>query len=284
MKRFLTLAFFVAISLSGFAQEYIPTPADIAHFFKTKTIIVLEDRTFCDYNVEMEELVPKVWKLTDYEFMPWSEAKNKLKDEKLSFLLLNKVAVDNDKSSSRYLFLSLLNGGKYRDIAAMPDICSVPVAYYSAKEESYVYKLGLLLTFLQNHVQLIKKDPSIAKKNIFLYYNKNIQALGDKTLYLLKEELDSQCRTEEQIKKLYNGKFKFVTKEDIEKAIEDKDNSVAFLHKVGPVAGKNSTGRCFKIIVGAADANFYYFDFHKVEPKALNFFLPSDFKKLNRKN
>jgi hypothetical protein len=107
--------------------------------------------------------------------------------------------------------------------------------------------------------------------------------LEGKTLYLIAEELSKDVNTEDKIKKVYDGPFKLVTKEDIQKAIADKASDVVFLHKVGP--GKNqANARCYKILVGAADAQFYYFDYHKIDSKTLDGFLTSDFKKLSRKN
>ena len=38
--------------------------------------------------------------------------------------------------------------------------------------------------------------------------------------------------------------------------------------------------RSYKIIIGAADANFYYFDYHKISDKNPDGFLESDFKNL----
>ena len=60
---------------------------------------------------------------------------------------------------------------------------------------------------------------------------------------------------------------------------EDKDAVV--LHKVGP-EGKKMNARVYKILIGLAEAQFYYFDYHKVNAKNPDAFLESDFKKLAR--
>ncbi len=279
----LTLIFFLGGIPIAYTQEYIPTATDINRFAKTKTIMVLEDNPMCEYNLTIEELTPKEWTITPYDFLTWKKFENQKKDKNLSFLILNKVMIEKDKSNARYLFMSLLLGGDAKGLSDMPDMCSIPLAYYGAQEETYIYKIGIFLRFIQNHVKVITNDPSIAQKNIFQHYNKNIQKLEGKTLYLIAEELDKEVNTEAKIKKVYNGPFKLVTKEDIQKAIAEKDPNVVFLHKVGP--GKNQTNaRCYKILVGAADAQFYYFDYHKIDSKTPDGFLASDFKKLSRKN
>jgi hypothetical protein len=55
-----------------------------------------------------------------------------------------------------------------------------------------------------------------------------------------------------------------------------------FLHKVGP-EGTKMDARCYNVIIGAADANFYYFDYHKISDKSPDGFLESDFKSLVKK-
>ena len=265
------------------AQEYIPTTADIKHFPQTKTMMILEDNPMCEYNLTLQELVPNDWTVTPYDFLPWKKFESHKKDKNLSFLIMNRVTFDKDKSNARYLFLSLLLGDNSKALSNMPDLCSIPLAYYGAQEESYIYKIGILLRFIQNHISVITDNPNVASKNIFEYYNKNILKLNGKTLYLVADELAKDVRTEAAIKKIYNGPFKLVTKEDIQQAIADKDPDVVFLHKVGP-GRTQANARCYKILVGAANAQFYYFDYHKIDSKSPDGFLSSDFKKLSRKN
>jgi len=279
-RIFVPAFFFVHVSS---AQDYIPTVADIKHFPQTKTTMILEDNPMCEYNLALQELVPDEWTATPYDFLSWKNFESKRKDKSLSFLILNKVTFEKDKSNARYQFLSLLLGGNSRGLSDMPDLCSVPLAYYGAPEESYIYKIGIFLRFIQNHVKVITNDPSVASKNIMEHYNKNIQKLGGKTLYLIAEELAKDVNTEAKIKAVYDGAFKLVTKEDIQKAIAEKNPNVVFLHKVGP--GKSQTNaRCYKILVGADDAQFYYFDYHKIDSKSPDGFMVSDFKKLSRRN
>lgn len=280
---FCSLALAVFFVQLASAQDYIPTAADIKHFPQTKTMMVLENNPMCEYNLALDELVPNEWTATPYDFLTWKNFEAQKKDKNLSFLILNKVSFEKDKSNARYLFMSLLLGSSAKGLSDMPDLCSIPLAYYGAQEETYIYKIGIFLRFIQNHVRAITDNPGIASRNIFEYYNKNILKLNGKTLYLIAGELAKDVNTEARIRKVYDGPFKLVTREDIRKAIAGKDPNVVFLHKVGP--GKNQgDARCYKILVGAADAQFYYFDYHKIDSKSPDGFLTSDFKKLSRKN
>ena len=106
--------------------------------------------------------------------------------------------------------------------------------------------------------------------------------IKEKTLYLLEEELAPDVNSTARIKKVYPYKFRIVTKEDITEAIKNRDENVVFLHKVGP-EGTKLDARCYKVIIGAADANFYYFDYHKISSKNPDGMLEQDFKKLAKK-
>ena len=277
---FVSALFFVHLS---FAQDYIPTVADIKHFPQTRTMMILEDNPMCEYNLTLQEIIPDEWTATPYDFLYWKNFESKRKDKSLSFLILNKVSFEKDKSNARYLFMSLLLGGNSKGLSDMPDLCSVPLAFYGAPEESYIYKTGIFLRFIQNHVKVITDNPDVAGRNIMEHYNKNIRKISSKTLYLIAEELAKDVNTEAKIKAVYDGPFKLVTKEDIRQAIAGKNPDVVFLHKVG--ADKSQTNaRCYKILVGAADAQFYYFDYHKIDSKSPDGFLASDFKRLSRKN
>ena len=163
----------------------------------------------------------------------------------------------------------------------MPDIASVPLAYYSVEEDNYTYKLASLVRFIQNHALLLKEHPEIISSNVLQHYNDNMGDVKTKTLYVLEEELAPNVNSMARIKKVYPSplKCKIVTKEDVEEAIKNRDESVVFLHKVGP-EGTKLNARCYKIIIGAADAKFYYFDYHKISNKNPDGFLEMDFKKL----
>ena len=219
------------------------------------------------------------WNITDYDFISSKEFDEKRMDPKYSFLIMTRVTFENDKTDAEYRFLHLSLGGDYFRLNQMPDIASVPLAYYNVDEDNYAYKLGILVRFIQKHAMLIKEHPEIVSANVLKHYNDNIREIKDKTLYLLENELARDVNSVARIKKIYPYRIKIVTKEEIEQAIKDREEGVVFLHKVGP-EGTKLNARCYKVIVGAGDANFYYFDYHKISDKSPDGFLASDFKKL----
>lgn len=263
----------------AYSQSYVPSREDVNAFFTTKTLVVLESNPLIEYNTIIKKVMQQEWTITEFDFISEKEFEEKRMDAQYSFIYMSKVTFEADKTDAAYRFLHLSLGGDYFRLNEMPDIAAVPLAYFNVEEERYAYKLAILVRFLQNHAKLIKEQPEIISANVFKHYNDNIKDIQEKTLYLLQEELAPSVNTEARIKKVYPYKFEIVTMEDIEQAIKERNPDVVFLHKVGP-EGTKINARSYKIIIGAADANFYYFDYHKISDKNPDGFLESDFKNL----
>jgi hypothetical protein len=264
------------------SQDFVPSRDDINAFFNTKTLVVLLDNPLLEYNMVIKEVMKQEWTITEFDFISFKEFEELRFDPQYSFLYMSQVMFDNDKTDARYRFLHLSLGGDYFRKNQMPDLASVPLAYYSVEEDNYIYKLALLVRFVQNHANLIKEKPEIVSANVFKYYNNNIKDIKTKTLYVLEEELSKDVNSAARIRKVYPHKFQIVTKDEITEAIKNRDENVVFLHKVGP-EGTKLDARCYKAIIGAADANFYYFDYHRINAKRPDGLLSDDFKKMAKK-
>jgi hypothetical protein len=261
------------------AQSYVPTADDINAFFHTKTMVVLLDNPLLEYNMVIKEVMEQEWTITPFEYITFKQFEELRMDPQYSFLYMSQVTFENDKTDARYRFMHLSLGGNYFRKDQMPDIASVPLSYYSVEEDNYVYKLAILVRFMQNHALLVREQPKIVSANVLQHYNDNIRDIKQKTLYVLEDELAPQVNSTARIKKVYPYKFRIVTKEDITEAIKNREEDIVFLHKVGP-EGTKINARCYKVVIGAADANFYYFDYHKISAKSDDGLLESDFKKM----
>jgi len=278
MRTLLALFLFIGISFSAYCEQTQLTYAHVEQFFKTKTYVVLDDNPLSDYNRKVQASVKKNWRLTEFEFVSQEQFHAKRTDENCSFLILSEVVFSGDKQVVKYDFFSLVLGGNYPNLLSMPVIAAVPLGYTGAPQETSAYKLGAMLKFLQAHVELLKSKPELVDDNVFKYYNNNQKSIKDKTLYLIKEELASNIDTKVEIAQYYPYKIKFVTREELEEAIDNNEKDVVFLHKVGP-EGTKRKARCYKIILGT-DSQLYYFDFHMISGKKPDGLLASDFKKL----
>ena len=277
-----TLALLVVIS--SFVQinaqrEYLPTVEDLDHFHTTKTYVVLSDNPMAEYNFEIQDAVKKYWNITEYEFIKFEDFGAKSADKNASFLYMAAVNFEKDKSHTRYMFLCVSLGGDYESIDDMKDVANLPLSYHGVDEDRYAYKLGTMVRFLQDHIRLITENPGLVSQNVYKHYNENMADVRQKTLYLVEDELDKPVSSEARIRQVYPYNVKIVEPEEIKELIMAGDENAVFLHKVGP-EGKKMNARVYKILIGAADGKFYYFDYHKVKAKSPDAFLESDFKKL----
>lgn len=281
MKKVIISTLLICFSLSIYAERNLVRIEDVRAFLKTTTYVVLEDNPTAAYNFKIQEAIEKSWTITPYKFITSKEFEKIRSDIDKSFLVLIQMKFDNDKTPAVYNFMSLSMGAAVKKITDMPDICSLPLSYKDVPEDNYVYKIEGLIRFMQAHVKLIDQNPTLIRKNIFDYYNKNTKEVKNKELWVIEDDLEKDTRELAQIRKNYAYTVKVVTTDNIEKAIAEKNPNVIYLHKVGP-SGTRLQARCYKILLGAGDDQMYYYDTHDAKSDG-DGFLSSDFKKIGRK-
>jgi hypothetical protein len=281
MKKLFVIIGILSLAISSYADRYVARHEDIKSFLKTTTYVVLEDNPMSEYNFKIKTAVENSWKITPYEFINATQFEEMRGDINKSFLVKLQVKFSADKLEATYNFMSIVLGAAVKRHTDLPDICSVPLGYASVPEDSYAYKIESLIRFAQNHIRLLDENPNLIKSNIFDHYNKNRKETRNKELWLLEEDIEPNIRSLSEIRKLYPHTVKIVSKDDLEKAIAEKNENVVFLHKVGP-EGTRLQARCYKILIGAGDDQFYYFDYHMINRKKKrgDGFLPKDFKKI----
>lgn len=282
MKKVLIIGLLICFSSSIFAERNLVRIEDIKAFLKSTTYVVLEDNPMAAYNFKIKEAVEKSWTITPFKFISTKEFETMRKDIDKSFLVLVQMKFEKDKIPAVYNFLSLSMGAAVNKITDMPDVCSLPLSYFSVPEDNYIYKIEGLIRFMQNHIKLIDQNPALIKNNIFEYYNKNTKEIKGKELWVVENDLEKTTRALAQIRKNYSYTVKVVTPENIENAIAEKNPNVVYLHKVGP-DGTRLQARCYKIVMGAGDDQIYYFDYHTITKSEGDGLLESDFKKMSRK-
>lgn len=265
---------------AGYSQKAVATHDQLEQFYKTTTCIVLDDDIFNTYNSAIQSAVEVSWTITEFEYINMKEFKQRISKPEYSFLVRTKVFPENDPSKVAYTFLSLVLGEDDKVFEELPEICSFPLSYYDVDYEKYDYKMGALLLFIQNHVNLTYDNQDLNDKNILQYYNKNISDIGSKTLYFNKENLETTVNSESKISKFYSGKVKVTDADEIEQTIDEKNENAIILHIVSPPDNASSIGKCYKMLVGAADGKLYYFDSHSIKKSKPGKFLKSDFSKL----
>ncbi len=204
MKKLILAAVIIMTSCLVFSQkEQLPTLDDLKHFKTTKTYVVLEDNPFSEFNFEVKDVMEKVWTATEFEFIKMSEFPKKSQDSNASFIYTTLVSFEKDKTDSRYVFIHLSLGGENLGIDDLLDIVSVPLGYFGVDQDRYIYKTGVLLQFMQNHVDLMTNYPKLLSTNVSKHYNDNISNAHEKTPYVLEDELAKEVSTAARIKQIY---------------------------------------------------------------------------------
>jgi len=263
----------------------------IEDFFKSKTMVVMDADPFSGFNSVAPDAVKNYWTITPFEIITTAQFEKVRTDPKLSFIFLSKVQLERDKKEVHYLYLNVVMGAKSKDLTAMPELLSVPLAYSGVDEDSYVDKLPLMIRFAQVHLEGLKT----AKNPRLLYNLKNLgaetqkpkdeiltQLIKEKTLLVLESDLSEQVNTLEKIKKEYPGEVKIVTSEEMVKAIEEKTTNTAILHQVSPGEDENK-GRSYCIIIGADDARLYYYNDQAITQRRPEGMLARDFRLIQGK-
>ena len=80
MKRSIALFAMTLLFRIIYPQGYLPSQNDIEAFFKTTTLVVLEDSPLSEYNTSIKEMMKQEWTITEYDFISVKEFEEKRKD------------------------------------------------------------------------------------------------------------------------------------------------------------------------------------------------------------
>lgn len=283
MKRIFALIGALVLTISLSFGQANSRKQDLDQFLKTTTYIVLDNNPMSEWNMKLREYASKHWHITPIKFISDSEFESMRQDIDKSFIVRMKFRFPGDKVKANYIFFSIVNGSAVRHMTDMPEICSVPLGYETADQESWSYKLGSLLQFAQKHIKLLQQKPELMGSNVLQYYNKHIPELGNKEIWVVEQDLAPEVRSLTMIRNNYKGVVRIVSPEDIVKAIDERRTDVVYLHKVGPERS-NVKARIYKCLIGAGDDVIYYFDYHMMSKRHGDGFLRKDFRRLNRRS
>ena len=279
MKKPVFFILLSLIALFSFGQIKVATEKDIADFKKTTTLLVIDENNFSGFNEVIETCMKSFWKITPYEVINVNDFEKKRKDTKYSFIILSEASMKHFDNFYSFNILNFVLGNNTSSMDEMPDLGSVPLSYVDVDEESYLYKMGAFLMYMQLNITNPELNENIKVQNL-----KDVCSpdLKNKELWFVEEDLANEVNTIEKIKKIYPYAVKIVTAEDIEKAINDKNPNIAFLHKVGPEDTDVNAGYCMNFIIAAKDGQLLYSHDHKIDADSPDAFLIKDFKKIGK--
>ncbi len=267
-------------ALVFFAQDIpVATSEQFQRFKSSTTYLVNYDDPFSSFNTYIVEDMQKVWTITPYKVITSSEFESLGKNKDNSFIFLSEAGKTEGDITFNLNLLNIVLGSKSGSMNNMPDLGSAPLSYVwedDDNEDQYLYKMAGILRFFQYYIQYNIANPGSDIKDVV---KANKSKIEGKELWLIQSDMDTDVNTIEKIEKVYSGKVKFVTPEDIRQAVHEANSNVVFLHKVGP--GSHNGYKCMKFLVLASDGCPLYYEMTGVSSGKPDAFLSSDFKAIN---
>ena len=282
-KLFLFLLINSYFYLSLSSQEIkLATPEQFKKFLSTTTYVVKTDNPFSNFNNVIEESINKLWTLTKFKIISTEEFENLKTNPANSFIFLSEAAFTQNKETISLDILNITLGTKSGNLNLMPDLGSAPLAYLPIDaeseeiEEQYLYFIPGILRFFQYNIKYQANQSQVVDLDKLANINKKL--LADKILYITSDNLAMDVNSIEKIAKIYSGKVKIASKEEIYNTLLNGDSkaAVAFAIKTNGKIGLN----CFKFIIDANSGALIYYAIQEVKSKEEDGFTASDFKKL----
>jgi hypothetical protein len=282
-KIFVILSVNIFILLNINAQEIkLATTEQFKKFLSTTTYVVMSDNPFSNYNDFIKESIAKVWTLTQYKFVSNEEFEKLKTNPSNSFIFLSEAAYTQNNESISLDILNITLGTKSGNLNLMPDLGSAPLAYLPKDadseeiEEQYLYFIPGILRFFQYNTKYQANQPQVVDLDKLANLNKNL--LANKVIYFCPDNLTNEVNSIEKISKIYSGKVKIASREDIYKLLLDgnANAAVAFIIKTNGKQGLKG----FKFIIDTNTGALIYYDIYETKSKEQDGFTANDFKKL----
>jgi len=272
------LCVFFVINLTIAQQNKQVTKEQLALFKNSTTYVVMDNDPLLGYNITVKSAVEKYWKVTPFKFVTNDEFETMRQDKDKSFLLLTKTTLSRDKQNTDYLYVNLLMGDAVKTIDDMPEIVTLPLQYTGVEENSYVYKMAVMIRFIQQHVKAMIGSDRISSFRDLKYYNKNLKEIKKKTILIEATDLSEEVDSIAKIKAIYPYSVKIVGEAEIEKAISEQTPNTLIAHQISP-GPEDKVGRSYKILYGVDDNQIYYYYYVKISERRPAGFLAFDFKR-----
>ncbi len=271
---------FILTNINLSAQDFltVPSASEIERLQTSKTYLVLENKLISEFNIEMQAAMERHWHLTGFEAINAPMFPELAKIKSNSFIYLNPVTLEKDKTGTSYLYCFLSLGHPSGKTNQLPDLIGVPLAIKETEAETYSYKYGLILKFMQHYIKTIESLSTPNSKTILNHFTSQNINLQDYELWVIADEIEASLRNKANFSAVYPYPFKFVDKNEIGIAITENRENTLVLHLIK--AGKNRY--CLKLIADAKSGNLLYYDYHKTNNKNASVLLEKDLKNLTK--
>lgn len=271
LRKYIFLFFVVFLVFQANAQfsPKIGGAATFLRFMKSETYFVLTGNARIDS--AFRSAVNEYWDITPSVFVSQDSFKLFTRDRDKSFVYFNNLKILGTGKPIRAL--CLVNGG----YEGMATYLNNTMAYISIDNEGYeanspeiIYRMGHLIYQLQEAVDIVNgsnmadKTELAVRNKMQQYYNSRSIELQEKTLLVDKRYLSQKIVSEAEFVNLYKFGLSFVHKEEIEKAIMEKDETKAYLVSALNLYKINTVSDC-------ATGRILYTEFEEEHPITKDF-------------
>ncbi len=262
----LTLAALLFVGTSSIAQVNKSLTSEDVQNLLHSTMHVVTTGSNIIYDAVLTKAAKEVWTVT-----PLDTESYDIGSEEQSLLAVTQDVFEKKPDDNRYVFLTLFQGRKgVRNVSSLPWIVAFPICVDDKDSEiDQTVLIALLVKSIQNHVELLKWESSIAKKSLDKLYNDNIGSLKGKTIYMMDEDI-SNALDRDKVLNRFNGHLKLVGPAEIERLITEKEKDAVIAYSV-------TGGYCYKLLIGVEDGKVYYYNRSKVTN---NFIAPAGFTQM----
>ena len=254
----LTLAtlFFVSASVTAQVNKSL-TSEDVQNLLHSTTHVVPGGNII--YDAVLTKSAKETWTVT-----PINTESYDIGNEEQSLLAITQDVFEKRPEDNRYIFLTLFQGRKgVRNVSSLPWVVAFPICVDDEDSEiDQTVLITLLVKSIQNHVELLKWESSIAKKSLEKLYNDNIGSLKGKTIYMMDADIDKNADRDKVLNR-FNGHLKLIGPAEIERLITEKEKDAVIAYTV-------TGGYCYKLLIGVEDGKVYYYDRSKVAKNFLS--------------
>ena len=215
-----------------------------ARFLNSKTLVVKTGNEHFDTNIENG--FKKYWTHTPFEMV---EANHKINDsdESISYVIPYKFKIADGYTVQYYPHYGVIIGGSEDEMKRVVADIILDGFGYESKIEEAAYRAYGMVKIMQDYIQLkLDGKPVVASSitkvayNTAKIYNAKAPKIKKKTLLVDKDQLTqgpyatglsavgNKSMSQVDFKSVYGGKVKFVSKEELEEAINSNNTEYCY--------------------------------------------------------
>ncbi|MFA7117084.1 MAG: hypothetical protein WC140_07660 [Bacteroidales bacterium] len=282
MKKFLSLIFLLVSFTTAYAQSGLFDRVDDINDFRSRVtkVVVFNDNSMID--LFLKDAVLKNWEISPYEFCDQEEFA-KIKTD-TSYYFLIRVKGENKKDRSYGMdFITLLKGGPdaVKGINHMSEIVTLPLLPTGSSSDRIFSYLPSYVYIIQSHVNKILTKKVNGFIGMLSYGSEmdNIDNLDDMQILFLKSDISYDI-SEKELGSMFNGHAKYVTADEISKALSEKRSNVLVSLTISPEK-KMKKSYCYKMLIRATDGKLFFYRTHKINRRKGKGFLKEDMRRLS---